>query len=59
MVQWHIMVEYGKVKSIKVILCQNGGTENRAMICYETEMETSKKHQKEEDNSKELLRNII
>ena len=30
--------EYGKIKSIKVIHHQNGGTENRAMICYETEM---------------------
>ena len=33
------MAEYGKIKSVKVIHHQNGGTENRAMICYETEME--------------------
>ena len=34
----NIMAEYGKIKSIKVIHHQNGGIENRAMICYETEM---------------------
>ena len=33
------MAEYRKIKSIKVIRHQNGGTENRAIICYETEME--------------------
>ena len=37
-----IMAEYGKVKSKKVIHCQNGGTENRAMICYEREMEAQR-----------------
>ena len=35
----NIMAEYGKIKSIKVIHHQSGGTENRTMICYETEME--------------------
>ena len=34
-----IMADYGKIKSVKVIHHQNGGTENRAMICHETEME--------------------
>ena len=33
----NIMAEYGKIKSIKVIHHQNGGTKNRAMISYETE----------------------
>ena len=35
----NIMAECGKVKSIKVVHHQNGGTENGAMIRYETEME--------------------
>ena len=35
----NIMAEYGKIKSIKVIHHQNGGTENRAMICHKTEKE--------------------
>ena len=35
-----IMVEYGKVKTIKAIQYQNEGTENRAMSFYETETET-------------------
>ena len=35
----NIMAECGKIKSVKVIHYQNGGTENRAMVCYETEME--------------------
>ena len=35
----NIMAECGKIKSIKVIHHQNGETENRAMIYYETEME--------------------
>ena len=35
----NIMAECGKIKSIKVIHHQNAGTENRAMIRYETEME--------------------
>ena len=38
----NIMAEYGKIKSLKVIHHQNGGTENRAMIYYETEMETQR-----------------
>ena len=38
----NIMAEYGKIKSLKVIHHQNGGTENRAMICYETEMEAQR-----------------
>ena len=33
------MAKYGKVKSTKAIQYQNGGTENRAMIFYETEIE--------------------
>ena len=35
----NIMAECGKIKSIKAIHHQNGETENRAMIYYETEME--------------------
>ena len=38
----NIMAEYEKIKSLKVIHHQNGGTENRAMICYETEMEAQR-----------------
>ena len=38
----NIMAEYGKIKSLKVIHHQNGETENRAMICYETEMEAQR-----------------
>ena len=38
----NIIAEYGKIKSLKVIHHQNGGTENRAMICYETEMEAQR-----------------
>ena len=38
----NIMTEYGKIKSIKVIHHQNGVTENRAMICYETEKEAQR-----------------
>ena len=37
-----IMAEYEKIKSLKVIHHQNGGTENRAMIFYETKMEAQK-----------------
>ena len=36
------MAEYGKIKSVKVIHHQNGGTENKAMICQETEMEAQR-----------------
>ena len=36
------MAEYEKIKSTKVIHHQNGGTENRAMIQYETEMEAQR-----------------
>ena len=38
----NIMAEYEKIKSLKVIHHQNGGTENRAMICYEREIETQR-----------------
>ena len=38
----NIMAEYGKIKSIKVFHHQYGGAENRAMICYETEMEAQR-----------------
>ena len=38
----NIMAEYGKIKSIKAIHHQYGGAENRAMICYETEMESQR-----------------
>ena len=38
----NIMAEYGKVNSIKVIHHKNGGTENRARICYEAEMEAQR-----------------
>ena len=38
----NIKAAYGKIKSLKVIHHQNGGTENRAMICYETEMEAQR-----------------
>ena len=38
----NIMAEYEKIKSTKVIHHQNGGTENRAMIYYETEMEAQR-----------------
>ena len=39
----NIMVEYGKIKSIKVIRHQNGGIKNRAMISYETEKSNNRK----------------
>ena len=38
----NIRAEYGKIKSIEVIHHQNGGTENRTMICYEAEMEAQR-----------------
>ena len=38
----NIIAENEKIKSSKVIHHQNRGTENRAMICYETEMEAQK-----------------
>ena len=38
----NIMAEYGKIKSIKVLHHQNGGRENRAMPCYETQMEVQR-----------------
>ena len=38
----NIMAEYEKMKSIKVFHHQNGGTESRALICYETEMEAQR-----------------
>ena len=38
----NIMAEYGKIKSLKVTHHQNGGTGNRSMICYETEMEAKR-----------------
>ena len=38
----NIMAEYRKVKSLKVTHHQNEGTENRTMICYETEMEAQR-----------------
>ena len=38
----NIMADYGKIKSLKVIHHQKGGTENRAMICYEIEMEAQR-----------------
>ena len=38
----NIMAEYRKVKSLKATHHQNEGTENRTMICYETEMETQR-----------------
>ena len=40
--QQNIMSEYGKIKEMNVIHHQNGGTENRAIICYETEMEAKR-----------------
>ena len=46
----NIIAEYGKIKSLKVIHHQNGGTENRAMICYETEME-AQREDKERTNT--------
>ena len=36
------IVEYGNIKSIEVIPHQNGRIENRAIICYETEMEAQR-----------------
>ena len=36
------MIEYGKVKSAKVVHHQNGRTENRARICYETKIEAQR-----------------
>ena len=38
----NIIAEYGKNKSLKVIHHQNGGTGNRPIICYETEMEAQR-----------------
>lgn len=38
----NVMAEYEKMKSIKVFHHQNGGTENRTLICYETEMEAQR-----------------
>ena len=47
----NIMVEYGKIKSIKVIHYQNGGTEKNGMTYYETEIKyklmRNKAHKKE------------
>ena len=38
----NIMTEFGKIKNIKGIYHQDVGTENRVMICYETEMEAQR-----------------
>ena len=38
----NIMAEYGKIKSIKFLHHQNGGRENRAMLCYETQIEVQR-----------------
>ena len=38
----NIKAKYGNIKSIKVIHHQNGRTKNRAMICYETKMESQR-----------------
>ena len=37
-----IMAEYGKVKNKNVFHYQDGGTEKRAMICYEMEKEAQR-----------------